>query len=66
MTDDFGTPITPLEPPKKKNTTLIIVIVILVVLLICCCLVAVLGKVLWDNGDEWFGSYLGYVIPLLF
>ena len=49
MTDDFGTPITPVAEPKKKNTTLIIVIVVILVLLCCCCVAGILA---WNFGDQ--------------
>ncbi len=39
MAQEFGTPISPMEPPKQNNNQRIIIIVavILVVLLLCCC-----------------------------
>jgi len=48
MTDDFGTPITPVAEPKK-NTTLIIVIVVVLILLCCCCVAGILA---WKFGDQ--------------
>jgi hypothetical protein len=60
MTDDFGTPITPLSQPKKSNTVWIIVVVILLVLIICCCLALALA---WQFGDQlviWLQSMMGY------
>ncbi|MBN2147919.1 MAG: hypothetical protein JW726_11045 [Anaerolineales bacterium] len=52
MTDDFGTPITPVAEPKKKNTTLIIVIVVLLIILCCCCAAGILA---WNFGDQiWY------------
>ena len=50
MTDDFGTPITPIEsPPKRNNTPLITAIIVLVVL--CCCCVIIAGGLAWNFGD---------------
>ncbi len=50
MTDDFGTPYTPIEaPPSRSNTPIIIAIVVLVVL--CCCCTLVAGGLAWSFGD---------------
>lgn len=49
MTEDFGTPITPVEQPKKNHTVLIIVIVVILVLFCCCCIAGILA---WNLGDQ--------------
>lgn len=49
MTDAFGTPLTPVDPPKKSNTTVIIVAVVVGVLLLCCCCMMISGA--WVFGD---------------
>jgi hypothetical protein len=55
MTQDFGTPVSPVEPPKKSNNTLLIVIIVLVVLCCCCAVVIGGGWWLWNNGDRFLG-----------
>ena len=58
MTDDFGTPVTPVAPPKKNNQTWLIVIIVLVVL--CCCCALLSGILAWNFGDyvmQWLGMY---------
>lgn len=50
MTDTFGTPLTPAEPPKKSNTTVIIIVAVVAFLLICCC--CGLVSILWTYGDQ--------------
>ena len=55
MTQDFGTPVSPIDQPKKSNSTLIIVIVVLVVLCCCCAVVAGAAYWAWNNGDQWLG-----------
>lgn len=50
MTDEFGTPYTPVETaPRRNNTPIIIAVVVLVVL--CCCCVLVGGGLAWTFGD---------------
>jgi len=49
MSDDFGTPISPVEEPKKKNTTLIIIIVVALIIVCCCCAASILA---WNFGDQ--------------
>jgi preprotein translocase subunit SecY len=44
MTQDFGTPVTPIQEippvtPKKNNRTIWIIVAVVVVLLCCCCIV---------------------------
>lgn len=60
MTDDFGTPITPITEPKKRNTTWVIVLVVILILLCCCCVALGLA---WQFGDQiifQLQSMLGY------
>ena len=55
MSEDFGTPITPVvEDQKRSNTLIIVIAVIVLVMLFCCC--AIVGAVwaLWTYGDQWF------------
>jgi hypothetical protein len=55
MTDEFGTPYTPVEtPPSRNNTPIIIAVVVLVVL--CCCCVLVAGGLAWSFGDSFMQS----------
>jgi hypothetical protein len=56
MTDDFGTPITPVTEQKKRPTVWIIVIVVILLLLCCCCVAGILG---WNYGDQ-FLYWLGF------
>jgi hypothetical protein len=56
MSEDFGSPVTPVEAPKKNNNVLITVIVVLVVL--CCCCAVVGGWGAWTFGD-YFMEFLG-------
>lgn len=58
MTDDFGTPYTPVETPsgRKNSTPIIIAVVVLVVL--CCCCVLIAGGLAWSFGDAVM-QYLG-------
>lgn len=54
MSEDFGTPITPMEEPRKKsNTTLIIVIVVLLILFCCCAFVLLFYFYLGDILLNW-------------
>jgi len=54
MSEDFGTPITPMEEPKKKtNTTTIIIIVVLAILCCCCAVVLLFYFYLGDILLEW-------------
>lgn len=63
MSEDFGTPITPMEEPKKNNTVLIIAIVV-IVLLCCCCAIVGAGYYLYINGDQIFNLNTS-MIPVL-
>jgi flagellar basal body-associated protein FliL len=56
MSEDFGTPLTPMEEPKKSNTTLIIVIVVLAILLCCCACVLLSYFYLGDMFLQWLGN----------
>ena len=54
MSEDFGAPLTPMEPPRKKtNTTLTIVIVVLAILCCCCAFVLVFYFYLGDILLKW-------------
>ena len=54
MSEDFGTPLTPMEEPKKKsNTTLTIVIVVLAILCCCCAVVLLFYFYLGDILLQW-------------
>jgi flagellar basal body-associated protein FliL len=58
MTDEFGTPVTPVAPPKKSSQTWLIVIIVLIVL--CCCCALASGILAWNFGDavmQWLGVY---------
>ena len=56
MSEDFGTPITPMQEPKKRNTTLIIVIVLLAILCACCAFILLFYFYLGDLLLEWLDS----------
>lgn len=56
MADTFETPLPPPPPPPpedRKKTYMIIGIVAGVLVLCCCCIL--LGIVLWNYGDQFFG-----------
>jgi hypothetical protein len=57
MTDDFGTPYTPVEAPSGRNSTPIIIAVVVLVVLCCCC-VLFAGGLAWSFGDGLM-NYLG-------
>jgi hypothetical protein len=65
MSDDFGTPITPLEEPKKKNNTMLIIAIVVIVLLCCCCAAGGAIWYLYQNGDQIFGLTLQQAYLLL-
>lgn len=56
MSEEFETPITPMQEPKKRNTTLIILIVILVLLCACCAFILLFYFYLGDLLLEWLDS----------
>ncbi|MGW8251234.1 MAG: hypothetical protein ACWGO1_11375 [Anaerolineales bacterium] len=56
MTDEFGTPMTPVQtPPSRNSTPIIIAVVVLVVL--CCCCVLIGGGLAWTFGDAVMHSF---------
>jgi hypothetical protein len=64
MSEDFGAPFTPMEPPKKtSNTTLTIVIVVLAILCCCCAFVLLFYFVIGDILLEWLRD-MGFTITL--
>ncbi len=64
MSEDFGTPIPPIEEPKSRNTTVIIIAAVVLVMLCCCCAIIAGGWYLYLYGDQIFGLAL-QALPIL-
>lgn len=58
MSEDFGTPIPPMDEPRSRNTTVIIIVVVALIILCCCCAIVAGGWYLWTYGDQIFGLTL--------
>lgn len=65
MSEENNPTLSLTEDTKKRNTILIVVLVVIAIIFLGCCCVGVGLWVLWENGDEWFGRYLSYLLPLL-
>lgn len=57
MTDDFGTPYTPVETPPKSRNNLVIGIIVVLVVLCCCCFLSA-SILAWNFGDAVM-NYMG-------
>ena len=56
MSEEFESPMPPVEEPPKRNTILVAMIIVVFVLLMCCCC-TLMGSLwyLYTYGDEIFG-----------
>jgi hypothetical protein len=59
-TEDFGTPIPPIEEPKSQGSKIWIILVVVLVALCCCCVVSIAVTYFWlgDALMESLGVYL--------
>jgi hypothetical protein len=56
MSDEFVTPVPPIEEPAKNNNTILIIIVI-ALLIFCCCCAIIAGSLSWVFGDLFLDEF---------